>query len=132
MWTAHDLPSGFGSSESIHTAGHLLNNRPHIIIGHKIRRAGVLGANEAAAVVHHLDHVWPDRRDQNQCIIFAREPEGIHQNDRGRADNIPSMVNRKRTLLALKLSIANFTIPLNIIVELALCKVLSNEDDLDF
>jgi hypothetical protein len=40
---------------------------------------------------------------------------------------IPSMVNRKRTLLALKLSIASLTISLNIIVERALCSVLSKE-----
>ena len=59
----------------------------HVFAGHIVGRAGVVGADDAAAAVLHLDLVGAEAGDGGDGVVPASHSHRHHQNDRRRADD---------------------------------------------
>ena len=78
-----ELKHGGGGDD----AGHGLDDGVHILAGHVVRRAGVIGAHGGAADVLHFHLVGADIRDGVESVLLAGETDGDDQDDGGGADD---------------------------------------------
>ena len=68
-------------------AGDLLVDGIHVLAGHVVGCADVVGAHDDAAGVLHLDFVGAERGDGVECVLLAGEADGGDEHDGRGADD---------------------------------------------
>ena len=106
--------------------GTVFDHRLHVLAGHVVGRAGVVGADDACRRCTASRSCWGRGwRWSSRRICLPVIPTVTTRMMDAEPMTMPSMVSRKRALLARKLSIASETISLKIMVLPALASVLS-------
>ena len=106
-------------------AGDLLVDGLHVFEGHVVGGADVVGAHDDAAGVLHLDFVGAEGGDGVEAYCLPVRPTVATSTMEAEPMTMPSMVRRKRVLLARKLSKARLTVSRKATVERALRRVCS-------